>query len=271
MSTPLLESGFLGIVEGLTEFIPVSSTGHLILAEAFLQRPGASSVFDVFIQIGAIMAVIWVRRERVLRLSWGFFADKNERLMGFKIIAAFLPAAIMGIFLHGFIKNVLFSPWVVGVSLIVGGVIMLIIERSAPKSHTDTMDSISMKTAFGIGICQIASLIPGISRAGASIVGAQFLGVERRAATEFSFFLAIPTILGAAVFDMYENRHLLTGADIPIFAMGTVTAFISALFVVRGLIEFVGKHGFKPFGYYRIVLGLVVLILLYTGVLQSNI
>lgn len=270
MNSSLLDSGFLGIVEGLTEFIPVSSTGHLILAEAFLQRSGAaSSVFDVFIQIGAILAVIWIRRERVCRLTFGFFTDQKERLMGLKIIAAFLPAALMGVLLHGFIKDVLFSPWVVGASLIAGGIIMLIVEKSSPKSHTDSMDSISMKTAFGIGLCQIASLIPGISRAGASIVGAQFLGVDRRAATEFSFFLAIPTILGAGVFDLYKNRDLVTGADIPFFAMGTLTAFISALFVVRRLIEFVGKHGFKPFSYYRIVLGSIVLILLYTGILGA--
>lgn len=176
---------------------------------------------------------------------------------------------MMGVLLHDFIKNVLFSPWVVGISLIVGGIIMLIVEKSSPKSHTDSMDSISMKTAFGIGLCQIASLIPGISRAGASIVGAQFLGVERRASTEFSFFLAIPTILGAAIFDLYKNKDLLTGADIPLFAMGTVTAFISALFVVRGLIDFVGKHGFKPFGYYRIAIGIVVLTLLSMGILNA--
>lgn len=262
----LFDSAILGVIEGLTEFIPVSSTGHLILGEALLQRSDASaSVFDVFIQIGAILAVIWARRERVFSLALGFFTDAQERLMGFKIIAAFLPAAIMGVIFHGFIKEVLFSAVVVGISLIVGGVIMLIIERSAPKPRMENMDSISLKTAFGIGLCQVASLIPGISRAGASIVGAQFLGVERRAATEFSFFLAIPTIIGAAIYDLYQNIGILNLSDLPVFATGTIAAFISALIVVNGLIAFVGKHGFKPFAYYRIIIGCVVLFLVYEG------
>lgn len=268
MKESLIDSGILGIVEGITEFIPVSSTGHLILTGAFLERSSAASgVFDVFIQIGAILAVLWLKRERVISLAFGFFTNAHERSMGLKILAAFLPAAFIGVLFHGFIKDVLFSPWVVGVSLIVGGVVLLAVEHSAPKPRVESMDNISMKTAVGIGLCQIASLIPGVSRAGASIVGAQFLGVERRAATEFSFFLAIPTILGAAVFDLYQNRHILTASDIPDFAIGTIMAFISALFVVRALIDFVGKYGFRPFGYYRIAFGTLVLILLSIGIL----
>lgn len=267
-SSSLLDAGLLGIVEGLTEFIPVSSTGHLILAEAALNRHDATaSVFDIFIQVGAILAVLWARRQRVLKLGVGFFNNAEERLMGFKIIAAFIPAAVMGFMLHGYIKEVLFSPWVVGVSLIVGGIIMLLVEKSAPVAKMETMDDISLKTAFGIGLCQIAALIPGISRAGASIVGAQFLGVERRAATEFSFFLAIPTIIGAASFDLYKNFDLVSRDNIPVFAVGTVMAFISALIVINTLITFVGKYGFKPFSYYRIIFGTLVLILLYAGIL----
>lgn len=264
----LFHSALLGVIEGLTEFIPVSSTGHLIIGEAFLRRPDATaSVFDVFIQTGAILAVVWARRQRVFRLAWGFFTNAQERLMGVKIIIAFLPAALTGVLFHGFIKEVLFSPFVVGASLIIGGIIMLVVERSAPDPRMDDMDSISLKTAFCIGLCQVAALIPGISRAGASIVGAQFLGVERRAATEFSFFLAIPTIIGAAAYDLYKNIDILSMEDLPVFATGTVTAFISALFVVNGLIAFVGKHGFKPFGYYRIAIGLVVFLLLSQGLL----
>lgn len=265
----ILDGGILGIVEGLTEFIPVSSTGHLIIAEAFLERNAiSSSVFDVFIQIGAILAVIWARRQRVSSLALGFFTNAPERLMGIKIITAFLPAAIMGVFLHDFIKEVLFSPWVVGISLIVGGIIMLAIEHAAPEPRAEKMDSISLKTALGIGICQVAALIPGISRAGASIVGAQFLGVERRAATEFSFFLAIPTIIGAAVYDLYKNIGIISADDIPVFAAGTVAAFASALFVVDRLIAFVGQYGFRPFSYYRIAVGLLVLALVYMGILK---
>lgn len=268
-SSSLLDAGLLGIVEGLTEFIPVSSTGHLILAEAALSRhDAAASVFDVFIQVGAILAVLWARRTRVFKLGVGFFNDPVERLMCFKILAAFVPAAIVGFFMHEYIKTVLFSPWVVAVSLIVGGVIMLWVEKSSPAPKMDTMDDISLKTAFGIGLCQLASLVPGISRAGASIVGAQFLGVERKAATEFSFFLAIPTIIGAAVYDLYKNFDLVTKDHIPVFAMGTIMAFISALIVINTLIAFVGKYGFTPFSYYRIALGAVVLILLYTGILS---
>lgn len=267
MITDLIHSAILGVVEGLTEFIPVSSTGHLIMAETVLQRTDVSaSVFDVFIQVGAILAVIWARRVRVLSLAIGFFTNPSERLMGFKILAAFMPAAVFGVLLHGFIKDVLFNSWVVAISLIVGGVIMLVIERSAPKPKANTMDEVSMKTAFGIGLCQLAALIPGVSRAGASIVGAQFLGVERKAATEFSFFLAIPTIIGASVYDLYKNIGLLTPADLPVFAVGTVFAFLSALVVVNGLIAYVGKYGFKPFAYYRILFGTLVLILLATGV-----
>lgn len=259
----LIDAALLGVVEGLTEFLPVSSTGHLIVAEAFLKRDQANAgVFDVFIQIGAILAVVWARRQRVLSLSVGFFTNKHERNMGLKILLAFLPAALFGVLLHNQIKEYLFSPLVVAISLIVGGIILLVVERASPKARYQTMDSISFKTALGIGLCQLAALIPGISRAGASIVGAQFLGVERRSAAEFSFFLAIPTIIGAAVFDLYKNRDMVSWADLPVFAMGTVTAFISALIVVNWMIDFVGKHGFKPFGYYRIVAGVLLLVLL---------
>lgn len=264
----LIHSFILGIVEGLTEFIPVSSTGHLILASSLLRADGvAVDVFNVFIQIGAIFAVIWARRERVSNLAIGFFNNAAERSMGLKIIAAFLPAAIAGVLFHEYIKAVLFSPWVVSVSLIVGGIIMLIVERMAPAPHTNRMDDMSFKTAIGIGLCQITSLIPGISRAGASLVGAQFLGVERRAATEFSFFLAIPTILGAAAYDLWANFDVLVWDDVPVFALGTITAFVSALIVVKFLIDFVGKFGFAPFAYYRMVAGAVFLALLYGDVI----
>lgn len=263
-----IDAALLGIIEGLTEFIPVSSTGHLIVAEAFLDRVSQNTdVFDIFIQVGAIMAVVWARKERVFKLATGFFYDRHERTMGLKIVAAFLPAAIAGVLFHSQIKEVLFSPTVVAVSLIVGGIIMLIVERAASKPRFQNIDSIPFKTALGIGICQVAALIPGVSRAGASIVGAEFLGVERKTAAEFSFFLAIPTIFGAAVYDLYKNWHKLDMSDLPIFATGTIMAFIAASIVVNALIAFVGKYGFKPFGYYRIVAGFVLLALLYINVL----
>lgn len=260
----LWDSAILGIIEGLTEFIPVSSTGHLILGEAVLRRAQSdvSGVFDVFIQIGAILAVIWVKRYRIFKLAKGFFVSETERLMAIKIIIAFIPCAIAGVFFHTFIKETLFTTYVVAVSLVLGGIVLLIVERMAPAPSADTIDSISLKTAFGIGLCQVIALIPGISRAGASIVGGQFLSVDRKAATEFSFFLGIPTILGAATFDLYKNRALIDISDLPIFAMGTITAFFSGILVVNGLIAFVGKYGFKPFGYYRIIIGIVILFLI---------
>lgn len=263
-----IDAALLGAIEGLTEFIPVSSTGHLIVAEAFLDRVSQNKdVFDIFIQIGAILAIVWARRERVFKLAMGFFTDHNERAMALKIILAFLPAAIAGVLFHSQIKEVLFSPWVVAVSLIVGGIILLVIERAASKPRFKDIDSIPFKTAIGIGLCQVVALIPGVSRAGASIVGAEFLGVERKAAAEFSFFLAIPTIFGAATYDLFKNRHNLDMTDVPIFAIGTVAAFISALLVVNALIAFVGRYGFKPFGYYRIGAGLVLIALLYFNIL----
>lgn len=258
-----IDAAILGIIEGVTEFIPVSSTGHLIVAEALLDRVSANKdVFDIFIQVGAILAVVWARRQRLLRLAGGFFTDTSERNMALKIVLAFLPAAIAGVLFHSQIKEVLFSPWVVAFSLILGGVVLILIERAASKPKFQNIDSIPFKTAIGIGLCQCVALIPGISRAGASIVGAEFLGVERKAAAEFSFFLAIPTIFGAATYDLFKNRESLTMEDAPIFAVGTIAAFIAASIVVNALIAFVGKYGFKPFGYYRIIAGIILIALL---------
>lgn len=268
MSQTLFDSAILGVIEGVTEFLPVSSTGHLILAEAALGLDSIlASVFIVVIQLGAILAVMVARRIRVWSMATGFFTNTYERLMALKILTAFFPAVIAGVLFHDFIKAVLFSPWVVAVSLIVGGVIMLIVERAAPRARMDGIDNITFKTALGIGLCQLVALIPGVSRAGASIVGAQYLGVERKTATEFSFFLAMPTMFGAASYDLYKNRDLLSFADIPMFAVGVLAAFISALIVVNALINFVGKHGFTPFAWYRIALGLLCLGLLSVGFL----
>lgn len=252
----------LGFVEGVTEFIPVSSTGHLIVTEALLGRQGTvAGVFDIFVQVGAILAVIWARRTRILTMARDFFLGGNDRALALKILIAFLPAAVVGALLHGFIKGVLFSPGVVGASLIVGGVAMLMIERRAGPAIMATIDDISYKKSWQIGLCQLFALIPGVSRAGASIVGAQALGVSRTAATEFSFFLAIPTLIGAAAFDLYKNWAALSPNDLPFFAVGTVAAFFSALMVVRTLIQFVGYYGFAPFAYYRMGFGTFVFIL----------
>jgi undecaprenyl-diphosphatase len=253
----------LGIVEGLTEFLPISSTGHLILADRLLGIEGPESkLFDIVIQLGAILAVCWVYRERLIDAALRFFDDAVSRRFVINIVIAFLPAAVAGVFLYRIIKELLFSPWVVAVSLIVGGVIILIIERIRPRPRVHDTAEMSPATALGIGCCQIVSMIPGVSRAGATIMGALMLRVDRAAATEFSFFLAIPTMLGATVYDLYKNRAIITFDGALLIVIGFVVAFIAALVVVRRLIDFVGRHGFGPFAWYRIILGTVALVLL---------
>jgi undecaprenyl-diphosphatase len=254
----------LGIVEGLTEFLPISSTGHLILADRLLGLEGPESkLFDIVIQLGAILAVCWVYRERLFAAAVGLIGNATAQRFVANILIAFLPAAIAGVFLYRIIKEVLFSPWVVAVSLIIGGFAILLIERVRPRPRVHDVDDMSPATALGIGCCQILAMIPGVSRAGATIMGALMLRVDRPAATEFSFFLAIPTMLGATVYDLYKNRAILSFDNGVLIAVGFVVAFIAALFVVRRLVDFVSRHGFAPFAWYRIVIGAIALIALY--------
>jgi undecaprenyl-diphosphatase len=253
----------LGIVEGLTEFLPISSTGHLILASRLLGLEGPESrLFDIVIQLGAILAVCWAYRERLFDAAAGLTSDPDAQRFVANIIVAFLPAAIAGVLLHRFIKDVLFSPWVVAVSLVVGGFLILLIERMRPRARVHAVEAMPLATAFGVGCCQVLAMIPGVSRAGATIMGALMLRVDRPAATEFSFFLAIPTMLGATVYDLYKNRGILSLDGALMIAVGFVVAFIAALFVVRRLVEFVSEHGFGVFAWYRIVLGTIALIAL---------
>ena len=259
-----LTAGLLGIVEGLTEFLPVSSTGHLILADALLGIEGpASKLFDIVIQLGAILAVCWVYRERFTAAALGLASDPVSQRFVANIVIAFLPAAVVGVFAHGFIKEVLFSPWVVAVSLVVGGILILVIERVRPRPHIDNVDDMKMRTALAIGRCQVLAMIPGVSRAGATIMGAMMLRVDRAAATQFSFFLAVPTMLGATVYDLYKNRAILSVENGILIAIGFVVAFLCALFVVRTLVGFVSRHGFGVFAWYRIALGGLALALLF--------
>ena len=261
--TDYLTAGLLGIVEGLTEFLPVSSTGHLILADALLGIEGpASKLFDIVIQLGAILAVCWVYRERFARAAAGLASDPIAQRFVTNVVIAFLPAAIVGVLAHRLIKEVLFSPWVVAVSLIVGGILILVIERARPPPRVENVDDMRMRTALGIGCCQILAMVPGVSRAGATIMGGLMLGVDRPAATQFSFFLAVPTMLGAAVFDLYKNRAILSLENGTMIAIGFVVAFLCALFVVRTLVGFVSRHGFGVFAWYRIALGGLALALL---------
>ena len=256
-------AAFLGIVEGLTEFIPVSSTGHLILLIDLLGAatpPG--QVFEIVIQLGAILAICWYYRAKLFSAVLGAPKDAAKRHFLFSIILAFLPAAVLGVMFHGYIKSVLFDPVVVASALVIGGFIILLVERYKPEAAYHDSEAFSFSLALKIGFCQALAMIPGTSRSGATIMGALLLKVDRKAATEFSFFLAIPTMLGATVYDLYKNWSILNLDDAELIAVGFIAAFFSALLVVRTVIAFISKHGFVPFAYYRILVGSVMLWLL---------
>lgn len=259
----LLEAILLGVVEGLTEFIPVSSTGHLILLGDLLGFEGPpGKVFEVVIQLGAILAVCVVYFRRLLHVVLALPDDPGAQRFVAAILIAFLPAAVIGALAHGFIKGVLFSPYVVSVALIAGGIAIIVIERNLPEVRFKAIERFPPLLALRIGLFQCLAMIPGVSRSGATILGALLMGVERRAAAEFSFFLAIPTMLGAVVYDLYKNRHGLSLEGGLLIAVGFVTAFVAAAVVVRSLLAFVSRYGFTPFGWYRIGVGVLMLGLL---------
>lgn len=263
----VLEAVLLGLVEGLTEFIPVSSTGHLILLVDLLSFQGPpGKVFEIVIQLGAICAVCWLYRRRFTDALLGAGTDPEARAFIRNIVVAFLPAMVLGASLHGFIKTVLFSPWVVSTTLVLGGVAIIAIEhhlRDRQFAH-HAVERFSVPLSLKIGLCQTVAMIPGVSRSGATIMGALLLGVNRKAATEFSFFLAVPTMLGATVYDIYKNWSLLTMDGYQVIAIGFVAAFLAAMVVVRSVIAFISRHGFVPFAWYRIAVGGTMLGLLFT-------
>ncbi|WP_119679438.1 undecaprenyl-diphosphate phosphatase [Indioceanicola profundi] len=251
-----LNAVILGVLEGLTEFIPVSSTGHLILLANLLGFEGqAEDVFKVVIQLGAVLAVLIVYFGKLWKVLVGLPFDNGARRFAAAVILAFLPAAALGATLHGFIKGVLFNPVIVCVALVVGGILILIAERAVPQPRHYYVEEFPVGLSLRIGLFQCLALIPGVSRSGASIIGALMMGVDRRAAAEFSFFVAIPTMLGAATYDIYKNRDVLTFDGVGMIAVGFAVAFLSALLVVKSLVAFVGKYGFTPFAWYRIALG----------------
>ena len=246
----------LGLLEGLTEFIPVSSTGHLLLAGHFLGFNSPGKTFEVLIQLGSILAILAVYAAKLIRLLLDLARDARSRRFVLAVLVAFLPAAVIGAFAHKYIKEYLFeSPTLVCVMLIVGGVILLFVDRLRlqPRYH-DAMD-FSLPMALAIGFAQCLAMVPGVSRSGSSIVGALLLGADKRSATEFSFFLAMPTMVGAFAYDLYKNHAALSGADIQSIALGFVVAFISGVLVVRYLLDFVSNHGFAPFAWWRILVG----------------
>ncbi len=257
----------LGIVEGATEFIPVSSTGHLILVGHWLGFEGPRArAFEIFIQLGAILAIVWIYRGLIGGVLRDAVRPGPARTLLVNLAVAFLPVAVVGLLVHDLIKAYLFDPRVVAGALVVGGIAILAIEGWAPRTVTDDLGALRPRTALGIGLAQILSLVPGTSRSAATILGGYGLGLSRRAATEFSFFLAIPVMLAATLFDLLKSRHDLVRGDAPVFAVGFITAFVAALVVVRAFLRFVSRHSFRPFAYYRIVLGLVLAALFLTGV-----
>ena len=259
---PLLVAAILGLVEGITEFLPVSSTGHLIVAGSLLGYVGErAATFEIVIQVGAILAVVWHYRAVLSELvGRAFTAPAEQRLAG-NLALAFLPAALVGLGLHHWIKANLFTPVTVAAAFIVGGIVILVMEWRRPIVTTNDVHAVSLRQALGIGCAQMLALIPGTSRSAATILGGYAFGLSRPAATEFSFLLAIPTLVAAAGYDGFKSRHLFTRADVPLFVVGTAVSFIAALVVIRGFLRFVQSHSFRVFAWYRIAFGAVILLL----------
>ncbi|MYM71352.1 undecaprenyl-diphosphate phosphatase [Duganella sp. FT109W] len=266
-----LKALIMGLVEGFTEFLPISSTGHLILTEHLLGFHGMEEkmkVFEIVIQAGAMLAVIWEFRARIIAVLTGLGDPKQQRFAT-NVLIAFIPAAVLGVLFDKAIKQVLFAPVPVALAFIIGGFVILWVEKRAKDQPTSaritSVDDLKPLDALKIGIAQAFALIPGTSRSGATIMGSMIFGLSRQVATEFSFFLAIPTLMGATVYSLYKERALLSAADLPLFTIGTVSAFISAFLCVRWLLRYISSHTFTVFAWYRIAFGLLVLVTAYTG------
>ena len=252
----------LGIVEGLTEFLPISSTGHLIIAGHYLGYTGdVANTFTIAIQLGAILSVVFYYRLKIASLLRNSRSDEPSRRLMLGVGLAFLPAAVIGLLTHRWIKTHLFSTMTVAVALILGGILILVIERYRPRAHTAVLEATTYRQALWIGIAQCAALFPGISRSGATIMGGLLTGMNRTVATEFSFFLAIPTMVAATLYDLMANYTLFTRHDLALLAVGFAVSFFVALLVIHGLLGYVKRHTFLPFAYYRIAFGLLVLYL----------
>ncbi|MDH4449500.1 MAG: undecaprenyl-diphosphate phosphatase [Rhodoferax sp.] len=269
-SVLLIKAAIMGVVEGLTEFLPISSTGHLILAGALLGFDDEKAkVFDIAIQTGAILAVILVYWQKIRDTLVALPTDKAAQRFALNVLVGFVPAVLLGLLFGKAIKAHLFTPEVVATTFIVGGFIILWAERrqstggNAVRVHS--VDDMTVLDALKVGLVQCLAMVPGTSRSGATIIGGMLLGLSRKAATDFSFFLAIPTLIGAGAYSLYKERALLSMADLPMFAVGLVFSFISAWLCVRWLLQFISTHSFVGFAYYRIVFGLVVLVTAWTG------
>ncbi len=265
----LFKAAVMGVVEGLTEFLPISSTGHLILTAALLGLEGEKiKLFEVVIQTGAILAIVSLYMQRLLQTVVELPREARAQRFTANVLIGFVPAALAGVLFIDVIKGVLFNPQVVAIGFIVGGLVMLWVEARqarSPVQRIDDVDTVRWRDALGVGLIQCLALVPGVSRSGATIIGAMALGFSRRAATEFSFFLAIPMLFGAAAYDLYKHRALLSLEDLPFFAVGLVVSWASAWVCVKWLMRYVASHTFVPFAWYRIGFGLLVLVTAYTG------
>ncbi len=254
----------LGLIEGLTEFIPVSSTAHVLLAGHFLGFESPGNTFAVLIQLGAILAILLVYFKKLTQIAFALPTSERARHFVLTVLIGFLPAAVIGALAHGFIKRVLFeTPTLICVVLILGGFVLLFVDRLKLKPRYHDVSDYPLSLAFKIGLCQCLAMVPGTSRSGATIVGALLLGADKRSAAEYSFFLAMPTMAGAFTLDLYKNRDALSFDDGAIIAIGFVAAFVSAIFVVRSLLDFVSRRGYAPFAWWRIAVGLAGLAGLY--------
>ncbi|AMS18533.1 MULTISPECIES: undecaprenyl-diphosphate phosphatase [Pseudomonas] len=250
----------LGIVEGLTEFLPISSTGHQIIVADLLNFGGERAMaFNIIIQLGAILAVVWEFRRKILDVVTGLPTQRNAQRFTINLLIAFMPAVVLGVIFADLIHEYLFNPITVATALVVGGLVMLWAERRQHEIHANTVDEISWKDALKVGFAQCLAMIPGTSRSGSTIIGGLLFGLSRKTATEFSFFLAMPTMVGAAVYSGYKYRNLFQPDDLPVFAIGFITSFIFAMIAVRGLLKFIANHSYAAFAWYRIAFGLVIL------------
>jgi undecaprenyl-diphosphatase len=273
--TLLLKAALMGIVEGLTEFLPISSTGHLILAGALLGfDDDKAKVFDIAIQTGAILAVIMVYWQKIKDTVVTLPTSQASRGFALNVLIAFVPAVVLGLLFGKYIKAHLFTPLIVATTFIVGGIIILWVEKRAAnnllaaESKQQTVESMTPLLALKVGLVQCLAMIPGTSRSGATIIGGMLLGLSRKAATDFSFYLAIPTLIGAGAYSLYKERALLSVADAPMFAVGLLFSFLSAWVCVRWLLKYIATHSFVVFAWYRIAFGIVVLATSYLGLVQ---
>ena len=259
----------LGVVEGLTEFLPISSTGHLILAGDLLDFNGdKAKVFEIVIQCGAILAIVWEYRAKLIDVLQRLGQDPNARRFVLNLLVAFVPIAALGLLFGKAIKAVLFKPVPVAIAFIAGGLVILWAERRRHRVRVESVDDMTWKDALTVGLAQCFALIPGTSRAGATIIGGLLFGLSRKAATEFSFFLAVPVLFAASAYELVKNRGLLSSSDLDLFGVGFVAAFISAFLCVRWLLRYITRHDFTVFVWYRLAFGAVVLITAYTGLVN---